>query len=57
MNMDENDHEYHEISDEENDLVVRNRGELGVSNPALSSKSQSPLDSPRFEVRVFYYIF
>ncbi|ODN05514.1 Tyrosine-protein kinase PR2 [Orchesella cincta] len=56
MNTDGNDHEYHEISDEENELVrergghhLRHRLEGGVSNPALSSKSQSPLESPRFE--------
>lgn len=57
MNTDGNDHEYHEISDEENELVrergghhLHHRLEGGVSNPALSSKSQSPLESPRFEV-------
>lgn len=60
MNTDGNDHEYHEISDEENDLIrdrnhhrhVHHRLEGGVSNPALSSKSQSPLESPRFDVRI-----
>lgn len=60
MSSDGNDHEYHEISDEENELVrdrnphhsrqLNHRLEGGVSNPALSSKSQSPLESPRFDV-------
>jgi len=60
MNTDGNDHEYHEISDEENELVrdrnhhhhMHHRLDGGVSNPALSSKSQSPLESPRFDVNV-----
>lgn len=48
------DHEYHEISDEENEIMTTSKGKrndaVGLSNPALSSKSHSPLDSPRFEV-------
>lgn len=60
MNTDGNDHEYHEISDEENELTrdrhrrLRQGLDGGVSNPALSSKSQSPLESPRFDVIKIY---
>jgi len=51
------DHEYHEISDEENidqdRLMTARSRELtqsGVENPALS-ENITPVDSPRFEVR------
>ena len=50
------DHEYHEISDEETDVIsgtgLRFRqSAVGLSNPALSSRSQSPLESLEFDVR------
>lgn len=45
INTNDPDHEYHEISDEENDTGKNSVG--GLVNPA-----QSPLDSPAFEVNI-----
>ena len=54
-NSADQDHEYHEISDEETDEISvaglgYRQSAAGLSNPALSSRSQSPLESSDFDV-------